>query len=276
MANNFTADANCVALWKLDNGAMLRDELHPAAGGTTLVSHGAPTQIVGGITQEGTGCVNLNRNTNDYFTVVDALLPADFPMKSGTANAVFSVCTWFYTDIAPDASHRAIFSKHNTVVDKRCFLISLVDAANAYIRLNFGHTGGTASQAINIYTGIVSGQWYHLGVTVSAVGAGGAWTGLLWDPIAGGGTETALAGAAITNALNIENADLQIGIYAGATGQFDGNLDEIVVFKDILLEAEIRAIRQGTFPSGSENIYADKWHPEIQQPYVPRYEIVSY
>ena len=90
MANDFSGDPNCVALWRFENGALIADSI----GSNTLTD----VNTVGTDTsdfKEGAACADFERSSLEYFYINDANLDSDYPFKSGDTNKKISFCEWF-------------------------------------------------------------------------------------------------------------------------------------------------------------------------------------
>ena len=90
MANDFSADPNCVALWRFESGALTTD----SKGSNTLTAINTPTADTGDY-KEGAASVSLVKSSSQYFSIADASLPTDFPCKNGGTGKIFSICAWF-------------------------------------------------------------------------------------------------------------------------------------------------------------------------------------
>ena len=236
MANNFAADDNCVALWKFNNGALTTD----SKGGNTLSSNGTPTADTGDF-QEGDASVELNVAGNDRFKITDAALDVGYPFKTGDTTKKMSICMWFKADSLPsNNSWRFLYGKLET--GKAVIDISIFDDAGTP-NFRLGHSGGSALQKIDYTTNITTGIWYHMGLTYQD--SDKSYRMRIWDDNAGALLDSDITGTA-TNNINIENAYVNIGAL-GDILEWDGHMDEVVVFNDILTQGEIDEIRGGTY-----------------------------
>ena len=93
MANDFSSDANCVALWKLDNGASTTD----SKGTNTLTNVNVVTNDAVN-QQEGDACGDFELDSSQCLTITDANLDAGFPLKNGDATKIISLCAWCYLE----------------------------------------------------------------------------------------------------------------------------------------------------------------------------------
>ena len=196
--------------------------------------------------QEGACCANMERTNEEYYYITDANLDAGFPLKNGDATKIISVCAWFKLEAIGDAEYHMIWSKYDRGDNKRSLAILCHRSGSTYtIEAWQGHTNGTAAQAITLFTVNPVGIWMHLGFTYRDDTK--AWTARLYNdntglPDSNGGTAT--------NNINVEDANVGVGCsYNSGSAEyfFDGLLDEVVVFKDILSEAEIDDIRNQAY-----------------------------
>lgn len=236
MANNFTNDTNCVALYRLENGALTADSI----GTNTLTNNNSVSSETGDY-QEGSGCADFELDSSQYFTIADADLDSGFPIKSGSSETAISVCMWVKFE-SVTAWHN-LFSKFDPGANQKTFCIN-VDTTPA-IRLNIGYSGGTSHETYTHGSTLTTGRWYHVGVTYDFTSKD--YLIRIWDDTAGSivGTDLDSTG---TNSISITSSTLAIGARESAGDNYhDGLLDEIVVFKDILSPDEIDKIRQGIY-----------------------------
>lgn len=239
MANVFTLDGNCVALWKFESGALTTDSI-----GTNTLTNNNTVLTSTGDYKEGSACANFEGTVSqDHFSIVDANLDAGFPLKSGDTNKKISVCGWFKAD-AVDGS-RGLFSKFSTIPAQRSLSIQV---SSATFWAGIGYNSGADSEALYSGGTVTAGRWYHFGFTFDD--SDKSWKFVVWDDTAG--SKVIDGSGTATNNINIEDGPVTIGAVKGElpTSFFDGLIDEVVVFKDILTAGEIDLIRAGTFNAG--------------------------
>ena len=243
--NDFSSDANCVALWRFENGALTTD----SKGTNTLTSVGTPYATI--ITyQEGHASVQLKAAEGDYFSITNANLNAGFPGKNGDVNKKFTVTCWIALESLPgtgdpDYGYRFIANIGETGKFSWCITTN-ENAGSHYPSLRLGYDNGNSWEDI-LATGPVLQilHWYHIGITFQDLDK--AYKIRVWD----GSNVTETTGNS-TNNINIENSSFVIGrVPEGLNGRWDGMIDELVIFNDILTSDEIDYIRQGTYPTGS-------------------------
>ncbi len=150
------------------------------------------------------------------------------------------MCGWF--QIESLTQNVGLFSKYDSGGNKRSISISVL--SDGKISVLLGHTAGTNAETVYSAGTLVIGRFYHFGFTYQD--SDKAWKLVVWDDTASSKIINASGTAA--NAINVEDAPFTIG--AGGSGggtPFDGEIDEVVVFKDILTTGEIDEIRQGVY-----------------------------
>lgn len=241
MANNFSGDTNCVALWRFESGALTTD----SKGTNTLTDVNTVAESTGaGGFKEGACAADLELGNRECFTITDAALDAGFPLKSGDANKKISVCCWFEIEAFNGTTNMTLVSKYDRD-GKRSFAITCVDDDLKFL---LGYNSGASVETVIVFAdGLDVGVWYHLGFTYQD--SDKSW----YAKLVGDDVTTLEASGNTTNNINVEDGSFGIGtyFYQGnpdySNSQYDGLIDEVVIFKDILSEAEIDAIRAGTY-----------------------------
>ena len=231
MANDFSSDANCKAVWNLESGALTTD----SKGGNTLTNQGIDEDTSN--FKQGSCSGAFIRNNSDDAYITDASLDSGFPLKSGESNKTFSICFWFRC--TGTISDTAYFI---SMPSGKSFLIYLV---SSIIRLYTSSNGTSWTHYSSHATALVADRWYHVGVTYNATDD--SIRIRIWDDTAGaivGVDKTATHGD-----ININTSSLYIG-YPSTVLALEGNMDEIVVFNDVLSVADVDAIRAGTYGGG--------------------------
>lgn len=242
MANNFSGDTNCVACWRLESDALTTDAL----GKQSALTDNGTVQSDTTNYKEGSGSAYFADANNEYFSITDANLDTDFPLQS-SGGTTLSVCFW----IRPTAASKGVWAKaEGGDGGISCVLTSLS-------KINFRcYDSGGLSADVAFGTGFTLNQWYH--VTFTHNSADATYRLRIWDD-----TASAQLGADVTGTLSktldVCNDSLRIGGNGIAATELDGNLDEFVVFKDVLSAAEIDAIRAGTYgASGATTPFDDR------------------
>ena len=238
LANDFSSDSNCLAVWNFENGAMTTD----SQGSNTLVeSASAPTSETR-LFKQGAGSALLSSAANNYYYIEDADLPAGFPFKDGTSNLQISVCFWFRCNTI--ISYGRIVAKDYYAGSKRGFEIQTYSDE---LRLAAGT--GASQTPYSLFDGrIVVNHWYHLALAWDATT--GAYYAELFN--ATYGALYTQSGTTRTDT-TVNDADWMIGrsgdVSTGtdSTYEFNGYIDELVVFNRIINAQEMYNIRNQVF-----------------------------
>lgn len=241
MANNFFRHPSCKALWRFESGALTADSIST----NTLTPTASPPTADTTNFWEGSSSALFTAANDQGYSITDADLANGFPLKSGDTAKKITIAFW-YLPVSQPASDKIVIGKWQA-------------SALSFALDHFGSTFsfGWATSNTNAdwtWTNIfnpVTGHPYHIAIVLDGV----AKTAKLriYDSVT----------LAVNNythtygsALNVSTAPFFIG---GDTGgnTVDGNLDEVVVFKCLLADGEIDAIRNGTFASSANNFLSD-------------------
>ena len=77
---SFADDANCVALWRFENGALTSD----SKGANTLTNHNATSDAAD--FKDGYGSADFEEGAPGYLEIGNGSLSANFPFLSGSGN----------------------------------------------------------------------------------------------------------------------------------------------------------------------------------------------
>jgi hypothetical protein len=237
--NNFASDPNCVALWRFESAKLTAD----GVGANLLTNHGVTANTTD--KKEGVSSGDFESSQKDYFSIADTDLSAKFPFSHTTAPKTVSLAFWMRLESLPAADFTFDpFSKVNEGANKFTFA-TMVDSS--------GHVGflignGTAKQYEDAWMTqtCAIGKWYHVVVTYRD--SDRTYRINVWDAA----TATVIVdktGALITNVV-LTNAAVCVGAREDLTAAkryFDGLLDEMAVFNDVLTSAEIAKIRSETY-----------------------------
>lgn len=236
MANDFSGDANCVALWRMESGALTTD-----SKGTNTLTDVNTVQENTADFKEGACCADLELTNAEYFSIADASLDAGFPLKSGDTTKIISLCYWVKAESW--AATNVIYAKWESSTS---LVFRVNHDAIGQLFVYIGYNGGISFESKNHASAMGVAKWYHVGIVLD--GPNKTILIRIWDDTAG-----AILGTDIdttyTNVIDTEATALRIGAqsYLGYPYYFDGLLDEMVVFKDKLTAAEIDQIRAGTY-----------------------------
>jgi hypothetical protein len=231
--NNFGGDSNCKALWRMETGALTTDSI----GTNTLTTGNSPTAD-GTNYKEGSYSCDFDKAQNDQLEITDASLDSGFPCKNGESNKTFSICAW----ARPDT-----FSSTPTIVAKagvsNVFWIR-VDAGG---KLEFYIDNGSWRLA-EFGDAMTLDRWYH--VTCTYDNSDQSYRIRIWDDNGSDQLGTDVTGTYAGGAITLGTDPFDIG-HADGDFHWGGQIDEVVVFDDVLLVAEIDEIRQGIYGASS-------------------------
>ena len=229
--NDFSSDSNCNALWNLESDLTIDSK-----GSNDLINQGFAADSVD--YKEGSGSGASVKSEGDRMLILDASLDSGFPLKSGESNKTFSLAFWVkFTGTISDTQY--IIGKSNS------FLAFL---SGSKVRLYTSSNGSSWTDLLSHETALVTGRWYHIGVTYD----NGDYLSRIriWDD-----TAQAIVGSDATGTLddiNIGTSNFVLSINS-TIAAIDGKLDEMVVFNDVLTVDEIDQIQAGTYGAVGNN-----------------------
>jgi hypothetical protein len=237
--NDFTTDPHCVALWKFEVNGVRLDSI----GSNDLENHGVTVQT--GDFKEGAGCADFRAIQSDWMIIDNADLSGNFPTKSGDTNVQMSICFWMKPRSFPFRA--TMISKYLIATDDRSWRLFLgTSGLNGNLELALGTSGGDDYDRYEFDAPeqqFPRNRWYHVAFTYRE---GDKSIHIrIWDDTAGvvlyDYTGTAASRMSVTDApVVLGNIPLQSEYY-------DGLLDEVVIFKDILTTQQIDQIRQNNY-----------------------------
>jgi len=239
MPNDFSLDANCKALWRLENGALTVD----SKGGNTLTNSGVDEDTID--YKEG-ACSGVWLLANsDYMNIAHADLDAGMPLTVGYNS--FSICSHF--KINTGGIPQVIFSKGAIPVDEEYFGVEVSYIGSPFFqnRLLIRNNSSGSFQSYSLNFNLLTDNWYHFGITFNG-NDDFAYRIRVWDEEADLllGERTGV----FTQCPDITAADYLFGKKFNNTTYLDGKLDETVMFNRIISAAEIDQIRAGTYGGG--------------------------
>ncbi len=236
MANDFSGDPNCVGLWKFDNNA------DDGKGDNDLTEVGSPSYDSSN-KKEGTHCIDLEESSVQYCTIADGDLDTGFPGKSGTSEQSFSMCCWVKAESISSSYRGGLVDKFDYAGSRMSY--SLHIRTDGKPELYLGYNGGASVSSITFYTAISTGKWYHIAAVYDA--SDNSMKLRVWDDDAGALLDDNKEGTAGGD-MSPDSTPLEIGRYnIDNFSTFDGLIDEVVFFKDVLSDAEIDQIRAGAY-----------------------------
>ncbi|OGJ16944.1 hypothetical protein A3K73_02010 [Candidatus Pacearchaeota archaeon RBG_13_36_9] len=232
-AYDFSGDSNAVALWRLEEGALTED----SKGENDFVNNGATADATN--YKEGASSVATVRQQARNMRL-DLYPSSDFPLAPGSSDKTFSLTFWLRPGLA------------NTEQD--IFVINFMNFMDYNLRIYLtpsnlltvatSPTGGAPYTSVQHASALKANQWYHVGITYDH--STYETKIRIWDDTARVILGSDASGTA--NDIYLDNArvlfDLSNVLISSA---FNGNLDEVAVFNDVLTADEIDAIKAGAY-----------------------------
>jgi hypothetical protein len=225
MANDFSGDAGCKALWRFESGALTAD----SKGTNTLTAYGTPAADTVDF-KEGAACVNLVAASLQYFDITDANLDAGFPLKNGDTVKTGAFVFWFKETSV--AATRNILYKGTSL---------RIYSSNGGLNIRWYYSSTLYETFIPPYT-FSTGVWYHVTISFDGVNK------IIYICIFNTATQIlTLISITPVNVLYVTNANFVIGADTTPANYLDGRLDEMVVFNRLLTPQECLRIKDGVY-----------------------------
>jgi hypothetical protein len=243
MANVFSGDSSCKALWRFEAGGLITDSI-----GTNTLTNSSATEDA---TNYAEGAGSVATTTSKYLYLPQASMAAGFPFKSGAATP-FTLCFRF----RPTSGNMANYGK---------LLCNYVWGSYAGIGIAFRNDNKLHFESVyaaSSYEGKplftpVANHWYAGSISVNA--STKRLLVYIWDS-----TDNFVAcviNLVLTNTPTIANAQaLSFGAHKAGTpdNYFIGNLDEVVVFdRAINVSESIEIIDQTYSGTTSAPVYGN-------------------
>jgi len=237
--NVFTTDEHCVALWRFEDGEFRIDSV----GTNDLENNGAQVDLAEA--QEGDASAHFKSSEMDWMSIDNQDLSADFPTKSGDSDVEMSICFWMKADTFAWESN--IIGKYLIATDDRSWRIFASGGfTSGILTVTLGTgSGGTFDNYVFNQPGqfLQTGHWYHVAFAYTDTTKG--FHVRVWD-----GTDNVLLFDATGTAvwpIAVTDAPVVLGQLPLEGRYYDGRLDEVVVFNDVLTTDEIDLIRQQSY-----------------------------
>ncbi len=238
--NDFASDPNCVALWQFEDKAFAKDTV----GSNELENHGAALVTAGA--PEGDGCADFRASQDDWMGIDDDHLSADFPARYGSKSVNMSLSFWMKPRSFPFRG--TVLSKYLISTDDRSWRLFLSGSGSVkgYLQIALGIGSGNNYKQYDLDDSsqqFAKDQWYHVAFTYQDRNR--EFHVRIWDEAAGKLVYD-YAGKA-TSAMAVTRAPVVLGGLPMMSEHYDGLLDEVAVFNDVLTSDEIDLIRQGRY-----------------------------
>lgn len=247
MANNFTNDPHCIALYKMESGALTAD----SKGSNTLTALNTPADDTTNYKEGSCACL-FTRADLDALSRTDANLTSGFPLKNGTSNKTISICFWVRIVTLPGSNtmHWWATKYDSGTANKRSFGVAVQDISGVKtFDLVLGYNSGISYEDKPHGTTPVATTWYH--ITATYQDSDKSYSFRIRDTN-GDVVGTDLEGTATldANGLSLTTAPFAIGCgysNGGETSFANATIDELVIFDDIITADEATAIAQGVY-----------------------------
>jgi hypothetical protein len=249
MANNFTNDSHCVSLWKFEAADPYAD-----SKGTNAWASGTNV-LLDSDAREGSRSISFDVGSgNAYLEIPDANLSSNYPFKYGGTEKAITVAMWVKLSGSPSGS-----GEYFTLYGKGAY--SYADGMNTgfalrafrydihtywWLHLPWVGDGGNYDPNITNWIPVVVDRWYHIAATYDD--STKAYRLRVYDSVEDI-CYTDSSGNSSHN-INIPNRPLRLGIDSLNAHNFNGKIDEVVVFDKALTPSEIDSIRVGVYPNG--------------------------
>lgn len=151
MANDFSGDSDCMLWSKMEDGSLERDEI--SNDDSFWINNNSVASSA--THKEGSYSAEFVETSSQYFSRADRDLPANFPLKTGDSNKIFSVGFWVYMN---GTDQMTFFSKCQNV-GERSLRIEYSGLGVGTFRMYIGYGGGASWEEVTLYTetGNISG-----------------------------------------------------------------------------------------------------------------------
>jgi len=236
VANDFTNDSNCVAVYNFEN------DVTDSKGNNDLTNSGV---TFSGTRKEGSYAGDFESTESDYAEITNANLDSGFPGKNGESFVALSIAVWVRLESSAD---EVICGVWNATANARCWALKYETTGTFFQFFKGYNAGASYEQFDHGYTSVALATWYHL--QVSYLESSKALLFGVWDDAYAGYRQVDsqdFDGTTFAQATNVEDEEFNVGRYGQSLYYFDGLLDELVIFKDVVSASEFAAIRAGTY-----------------------------
>lgn len=235
-SNDFSSDANAVAVWNFDDGELTTD----SKGDNVLTTQNTPTADTTDF-QQGNASVDIEESDNDYFLKSDTSLDAGFPYKNGESQHTISICFWMKAESF--AHNGFLIGKWDSGVGKRQFAVVLMSTGSLEFRLA---DSSQTTEAFAYNSTVSTGTWYHVGISYDNSTSESKMR--IYDK-----STSSVLGSVNTHTFSITPFDTDSAISIGtittgsSVNNYDGLIDEKVITNDVLTTSEMGEIQEGTY-----------------------------
>jgi len=244
MANIFSSDSSCKALWTFEgtSATFTTDKI----GSNDLVNNNSVEPDAVNY-KEGTQGADLTKSANQSLYITDANLDAGVPFRYADGASVkkdITVACWMNLLTTATGTNMGLYNKYNSSANERSFSIYM-NGANSLIYLLKGYNNGVSTEVENYVTKVDKNTWYYIGVGYRD--SDKSYNITIWDDTAGSELGAVVSGS-FSETTYVTDEPLLLGATNSANSyNIDGYMDEIVVFNKKKPLAAIDQIRQGQY-----------------------------
>ncbi|MCP4585315.1 LamG domain-containing protein [Pseudoalteromonas sp.] len=239
---DWTKDADLVALWNLEDGALITD----SRSTNTLTNNDTVTSSADEMQGDYSGA--FDETNDECLSITDANLHSNFPTKSG-GSANITVCAWVKIDSGAAVTNQTIISKFGyTPLELKSWWINAWHSSQGVItfELIIGYNSGASHEGVEHATTGVLNVWYYVAFSIDN---SDNYRIRIWDDNASAILGVDKTGT-FTNSMSIVAGEVVVGgAYddSGYDRTMDGLIDSVKVFKRVLTPDEIDATRNETY-----------------------------
>ena len=241
MANNFSDDSNCVAVYRFEN------DVTDSKGNNDLTNSGVSFDST---RKEGSYAGAFTASQFDYAEITNADLDSGFPGKNGESFTSLSIAIW--VRLQTNALYQAICGIWNGTAALRGWVVRFNPSTHSFSFLKGYNAGASYEQFDHGWGSVATGVWYHL--QISYLEATKTLLFGVWDDtyagyrqVGGNDFDTEI----FSQGTAVPDEEFNLGRFGQASTYLDGLLDELVVFKDVVSASEFAAIRAGTYAAAT-------------------------
>ena len=241
MANNFSTDPSCKALWLFKPGALTADSIN---GNTLSWIGGTPTSDTTNY-EDALGAGIIFSAAPLYASIADANLCSGFPLKSGDTTQQATFRFWVYFPSLPGA-YSWLFWK--CTGGGPSGIVLQTGSSGSALQFLWGYGSGNSSETVNLNGSIIAGHSYVFTIIIDGVNK--ILNIFIYDETAG---TRAVTFYNASNALQVNSSPFQFGPVASTWCQ-------VIAFNRLLNLQEITNINGQTYtgayaPASPGNVF---------------------
>ncbi|MGB5686077.1 MAG: hypothetical protein WBM35_09705, partial [Candidatus Electrothrix sp.] len=251
-SNDFSGNGDIFSLYHFEPGDLTTDD--SLQNNTLTASATAPASDPNFFIR-GTGSINYDITDTSYHYITNTNLSFGHPFKSTSGESDFTITGWFMIeDVTTDVKY--LFSKYNAADGYRQFAIchddntgSVTGYANALYILHGYNSGLSNYDTHQVDVALKQGYWYWIHHSYNA--STNTHRTRLWDDsnqswLTGGAVSTSFSGddmyvSSLSNFVIGQRHD------GNSLRNFDGRIDEWIVFDEVISDTDADKIREGTY-----------------------------